>query len=184
MRSIRLRLVGVMCTVCSCMAPVASPPPAAPRTSATLHAQLVDAVTRALHRPDPAQAAAVIERARRADPAARPGAETLGDLGDSIAILDAYFAFCNGDRARMHEAAQRVHVATDDDVEDLYLVQLAFSGAGDPDAATAVRKLIAQISFVTVLTPVFLTWMRTDDAAGAAPHAFSPKFPTGARHTH
>lgn len=66
-------------------------------------------------------------------------AAPLGALGDSIAVLDAYFAFCDGARARMREAALRVKVAEDDDIEDLYLVQLALDGAGDSDAAAAVR---------------------------------------------
>jgi hypothetical protein len=39
----------------------------------------------------------------------------------------------------MREAALRVKVAEDDDIEDLYLVQLALDGAGDSDAAAAVR---------------------------------------------
>jgi hypothetical protein len=101
-------------------------------------------------------------------------------LGDSIAVLDAYFAFCDGDRARMGEAARRVNLAEDDDVEDLYLTQLALEGTGDRDAAAAVRKRILGSSQVTVLTPVFQRWIRADDAPGAQPRPFSPRHPSGA----
>lgn len=118
------------------------------------------------------------ERARR-DYVALAG--TSPDLHDSIAVLDAYFAYCDGDRARMREAARRVDVAQDDDVEDLYLVQLALDGAGDADAAASVRRHILASAPVTVLTPVFLDWMRADAAPAEQPRRFSPKHPTGAR---
>jgi hypothetical protein len=103
------------------------------------------------------------------------------DLRDSIAVLDAYFAFCAGDRAKMREAARQVNVAEDDDVEDLYLVQLALEGAGDIEAAAALRKRIIASAPITVLTPVLLMWMRTDAAQADQPRQFSPKYPTGAR---
>jgi hypothetical protein len=111
-------------------------------------------------------------------------AASLGALGDSIAVLDAYFAFCDGARARMREAALRVKVAEDDDIEDLYLVQLALDGAGDSDAAAAVRKRMLALTSPTVLTPVFLAWLRADAAAAQRPPQFSPKHPTGARPIH
>jgi hypothetical protein len=106
-----------------------------------------------------------------------------GTLRDSIAVLDAYFAFCDGHRAKMREAALRVNVAEDDDIEDLYLVQLALDGAGDSEAAAMVRKRMFALQSATVLTPVFLTWMRADEAATER-HQFSPKFPTGGRPAH
>jgi hypothetical protein len=102
-------------------------------------------------------------------------------LRDSIAVLDAYFAFCDENPARMREAARRVNIAEDDDVEDLYLVQLALDGAGDGGAAAAVRKRIVASSPVTVLTPVFQRWIRADDASAEQPRQFSPRHPTGAR---
>jgi hypothetical protein len=108
-------------------------------------------------------------------------AAPLGTLRDSIAVLDAYFAFCDGIPAKMREAALRVNVAEDDDVEDLYLVQLALDGAGDSQAAAAVRKRIFALQSPTVLTPVFLAWLRADEAAAERPPQFSPKHPTGAR---
>lgn len=108
-------------------------------------------------------------------------AAPLRSLGDSIAVLNAYFAFCDGDRVRMREAARRVNVAADDDVEDLYLVQLALDGAGDGEAAAAVRTRIAALTFVTVLTPVFAAWMRADQAPPDQPRPFSPRNPMGAR---
>jgi hypothetical protein len=33
------------------------------------------------------------------------------------------------------------------------------------------------LQYATVLTPVFVTWMRTDEAT-TAQHQFSPKYPT------
>jgi hypothetical protein len=71
------------------------------------------------------------------------------------------------------------NVAQDDDAEDLYLVQLPLDGAGDSEAAAAVRKRIRALTPATVLTPVFLAWMRADEAAAERPQ-FSPKHPTGA----
>lgn len=106
---------------------------------------------------------------------------TLPDLRDSIAVLDAYFAFCDGDRARMREAAHRVNLAEDDDVEDLYLLQVALDGAGDGDAAAAIRARVLGSAPVTVLTPVFQHWIRTDSAPAEQPRQFSPRHPTGAR---
>lgn len=105
----------------------------------------------------------------------------LGTLNDSIAVLDAYFAFCDGVRPRMREAALRVNVADDDDIEDLYLVQLALDGAGDTEAAATVRKRMFALTSATVLTPVFLAWMRADAATADQPPPFSPKHPAGAR---
>lgn len=55
----------------------------------------------------------------------------------------------------MREAALRVNVVEDDDVEDLYLVQLVFDGAGDSEAAAAVRQRIVALPFVTVLCTSF-----------------------------
>ena len=110
-------------------------------------------------------------------------AAPLDGLSDSIAVLDAYFAFCNSDRAQMQAAARRVNLAQDDDIEDLYLVQLAFDGAGDKDAAATVRSRMRALTSATVLTPILLAWMRTDDAAAnnQSPPRFSPKYPAGSR---
>lgn len=106
-------------------------------------------------------------------------AAPLKTLGDSIAVLDAYFAFCDGDRAAMLSAARRVHVREDDDAEDLYLVQLAFDGGGDAASAAAVRERMRAIDSANVITPIYFGWMRSDDAAaqGALPR-FSPKYPS------
>jgi hypothetical protein len=106
-----------------------------------------------------------------------------GTLRDSIAVLDAYFAFCDGLPAKMREAALRVNVAEDDDIEDLYLVQLALDGAGDREAAATVRKRMFALQSATVLTPVFVMWMRADEEATER-HQFSPKYPSGVRPTH
>jgi hypothetical protein len=109
-------------------------------------------------------------------------AAPLGGLGDSIAVLDAYFAFCDGVRSRMLEATKRVNIAQDDDIEDLYLVQLALDGAGDTEAAAAVRRRMSAQTSATVLVPVFLAWMRADEAAAdGRPPQFSPKYPAGSR---
>jgi len=121
---------------------------------------------------------ALVAYAEAARTAYRELATPLEGLGDSIAVLDGYFAFCDGARDAMRTAAQRVDTANDDDVEDLYLVQLALDGAGERDAAAALRAKIVAAAPTTVLTPVFLRWMRDDDAAEAQAHRFSPKYPT------
>lgn len=111
-------------------------------------------------------------------------ATPIGNLGDSIAALDAYFAYCDGSSAKMRAAAQRLNVAQNDDVEDLYLAQLAFDGAGDKEAAAAVRRRIVELKSVTVLVPVFLAWMRADEETKEGRRRFSPKHPTGVRPAH
>jgi hypothetical protein len=104
----------------------------------------------------------------------------LANSGDAVAVLDAYFAFLDGDRERMRAAAQRVSVEQDDDIEDLYLVQLALEGAGDAQAAAEVRRRMRTLTTPTVLTPVFLRWLRTDEEArGGTQPVFSPRYPTG-----
>jgi hypothetical protein len=103
------------------------------------------------------------------------------DLRDSIAVLDAYFAYCDGDRARMREAAGRVNLSDDDDVEDLYLAQLALGGAGESDAAAAVRKRILVSAPATVLTPIFQRWVRAEEGPAEQPRQFSPGHPAGVR---
>lgn len=105
----------------------------------------------------------------------------LGTLGDSIAVLEAYFAFCDGAPARMLEAARRVKVSENDDAEDLYLVQLALDGGGEREAAAAVRARILALGSATVMTAIIRGWIRADEAAEQPPR-FSPKHPTGARH--
>jgi hypothetical protein len=122
---------------------------------------------------------ALVEYAERARKAYRELATPISGMGDSIAVLDAYFAYCDGSRDAMRAAAQRVDTAEDDDVEDLYLVQIALDGAGDSDAAAALRARIVASAPTIVLTPVFMRWMREDAATEPPEHRFSPKFPTG-----
>ncbi|MCE9577627.1 MAG: hypothetical protein K8W52_31040 [Deltaproteobacteria bacterium] len=102
-------------------------------------------------------------------------AQPHGGLADSIAVLDAYFAFCDGDRAAMLSAARRVNVSADDDAEDLYLVQLALDGGGDADGAGRVRERMRALPAGNLIAPIFATWMATDHAE--APR-FSPGHPT------
>jgi hypothetical protein len=104
-----------------------------------------------------------------------PSRALLAGMADSIAVLDAYFAFCDGDRARMREAARRVDVATDDDLEDLYLVQLALDGAGDTAAASAPH---ARGPPPSMMTPIILGWLAAD--ASGDPRAVSPRQPGAA----
>lgn len=94
-------------------------------------------------------------------------------LTDSIAVLDAYFAFCDGDASGMRAAAARVHVADDDDVEDLYLVQLALAASGAEADAAAIRTRMRTLP-PTLLTPVLLAWLARD----AETRGFSPRQPS------
>lgn len=97
-------------------------------------------------------------------------------LDDSIAVLEAYFAYCDGDKEAMLRAARRVNVAENDDLEDLYLTQVALEEGGDVAAADAVRTRMRSLESATLVVPIFMRWLRTDEAAAKGePPRFSAK---------
>jgi hypothetical protein len=106
-------------------------------------------------------------------------ATPLKTLGNSIAALDAYFAFCDGHRSAMLSAARRVNLTEADDLEDLYLIQLALDGGGDTAGADRVRRRMRSLQAANLLAPIVFAWMLSDESAahGVTPR-FSPKYPS------
>jgi hypothetical protein len=124
---------------------------------------------------DPWHRGPVRRAAEYARAAYRALATSGGTNADSIAVLDGFFAVHAGDAPAALAAARLVDVALDDDVEDLYLVQLALDASGYADAALAVRARIASLDDPSIAVPIMAMWLRRDDAP--APHRFSPRHP-------
>ncbi len=61
---------------------------------------------------------------------------------DGVAVLAAYFAYRRHDAAAARRAAQTVDPAKDQDLQDLYVLWLAYDAAGDRAAAADIRKRI------------------------------------------
>lgn len=104
-------------------------------------------------------------------------AARAGHHDDSVAVLDAYFAALDGDKARALAAARRVDVAGDDDLEDLYLVLIALDAGGDAPGAAVVRQKILSSTAVYLGAGIVRHWVELDALPG--PHAFTPHYPTG-----
>ena len=62
---------------------------------------------------------------------------------DGLAVLAAYFAARRGQGAVAREAAQTVDASQDGDLQDLYVLALAFDAGGDRQAAAQLRTRIA-----------------------------------------
>lgn len=77
---------------------------------------------------------------------------------------------------RAADAAKRVDVSKNDDVEDLYLVYSALDAAGDKEGDAAVKKRIDAVPYVSFVVPIVRTWIQRDGEAG--PRRWSPRFPT------
>jgi hypothetical protein len=80
----------------------------------------------------------------RAD-AARADYEALAkphDDHDGMAVLEAFFMAKRKKGPEAVAAAKRVDVDKDDDLQDLYVIALAFDAGGDAERARAVRKRI------------------------------------------
>jgi hypothetical protein len=106
-------------------------------------------------------------------------AAPLGTYGDSIAVLDAFFAMHDGDPSRARAAAKRVDVANNDDVEDLYLTWAALDFAGDRESAAAVRAKIEGVSYVSFAVPMVRSWIERDTDM-APKKRWTPRNVTGA----
>jgi hypothetical protein len=63
---------------------------------------------------------------------------------DGLAVLTAFFAARRGKGQEAMTAAKRVDVEKDDDLQDLYVIALAFDAGGDPKTARAVRERICR----------------------------------------
>jgi hypothetical protein len=86
---------------------------------------------------------------------------TLG-FSDSIAILDAYFAALDGNKAAALAAAKQVDPLKDDDIEDLYLVVVGLEVGGDHAAAERVRVIMRQPGRVHHARAIMLRWLDLD----------------------
>lgn len=103
----------------------------------------------------------------------RERAHKLGSNDESIAVLEAYFAALDGDGVKAAQAARKVDPATDDDLEDLYLVVVGLAAGGDRAAADAVRQVIRKPGSVYLGHPIMKRWV-DHDANGAKDPAFTP----------
>jgi len=121
--------------------------------------------------------------ARRAREAFRALSRSISGDGDpSVAVLDAFFAVHDGDRAAALAAARSVDVAADEDIEDLYLVQMGLDFGGDAAGAAAVRARIAKLDEASVAVPIMALFIGRDlDAAAGKPALWTPRHPRGAR---
>ena len=106
----------------------------------------------------------------------RTRARQLHTNEDSIAVLEAYFAALDGKRDAALRAAKRVDPASDDDLEDLYLVVGVREAGGDHAGAEAVRQRMRQPGDVHLSRAVMLRWL---DADAKTPHdkTFTPWHP-------
>jgi hypothetical protein len=68
----------------------------------------------------------------------------MPDQADGVAVLAAFFAVQEGDGARAISEAKKVDASKDDDLQDLYVLQLAYDLGGDAATATALRRTIAK----------------------------------------
>jgi hypothetical protein len=120
--------------------------------------------------------------ARRAREQYRNLSRSIVGYDDSIAVLDAFFAVHDGDPAAALAAARRVDASKDDDIEDLYLVQMGLDFGGDAAAAAAVRARIAKLDEVSIAVPIMAMFIGRDlRAAAGGPPEWTPRHPRGAR---
>jgi hypothetical protein len=106
----------------------------------------------------------------------RTRARPLGDYEDSIAILDAYFAALAGDGPAALRAAKRVDPTKDDDVEDLYLVDIGLRAGGDRAGAEAVERIM-RAAPATYIARSIMVWWLDHDARWPADRTFTPRHP-------
>jgi hypothetical protein len=107
-------------------------------------------------------------------------AAPIKDQADAVAVLDAFFAVQDGDGSAARAAARRVNVSDDDDVEDLYITQMALDIGGDSAGAVAVRKKIERSQEVYLAVPIIASWLQSDmSSAIGGGHAWSPRYPRG-----
>jgi ketosteroid isomerase-like protein len=105
--------------------------------------------------------------ANRAADAARTDYESaarpLGDH-DGEAVLEAFFAVRRGNPRQALEAAKRVNVEADGDVQDLYVLALAYDAAKDAAQAEAIRRRI-RAAKEYLMKPLIVHQMELDRAA-------------------
>jgi len=106
----------------------------------------------------------------------RTRAHQLEGYGDSVAILDAYFAALAGDGPAALRAAKLVDPTKDDDVEDLYLVVIGLRAGGDRAAADAVERIMRAAPPTYIARSIMVSWL-DHDARWPADRTFTPRHP-------
>ncbi len=94
-------------------------------------------------------------------------------FGESVAVLEAYFASLDGKRDAAVAAARRVDPSKDDDVEDLYLVVVGLEAGGDHAGAEAVRRVMRRPGAPSISRAIMLRWLDAD-ARTTQPRTFTP----------
>ena len=122
----------------------------------------------------------VLRYARQAKSDYAKLARPLGVFGDSIAVLDAFFALHDGREKPALRAARRVDVKKNDDIEDLYLAAIGLEAGGDLKGADAVREKIRRLEYVSHARPIMLQWIERDaQARQGGEIRWTPMHPTG-----
>ena len=88
---------------------------------------------------------------------------------DGMAVLAAYFAVRGGDGKTARTAAATVDAAKDPDLQDLYVLALAFDAGGDSKDAEAIRQRIRTSTNVYLMRPLILRQLILDAAPASAP---------------
>jgi len=96
-------------------------------------------------------------------------------FGESVAVLEAYFAALDGRPSDALAAARRVDLGKDDDVEDLYLVVVGLEAGGDHAGADRVRAIMRSPSSPRISRAIMLRWLELD----AKGEGFTPLHATG-----
>ncbi len=87
---------------------------------------------------------------------------------DGLAVLTAFFAAHRRKGADAMAAAARVDVEKDSDLQDLYVIALAFDAGGDRPRAQAVRERICKGN-AYLMKPLILKQMHRDGFTCPAP---------------
>jgi uncharacterized protein (TIGR02246 family) len=115
----------------------------------------------------PTLKAKALEAAKAARKDYESAAAPLADH-DGMAVLAAFFAVRVGDRKGAADAAAKVDVEQDKDLQDLYVLALAFDAAGDHVRADKIRARI-RAAGEYLMKPLIVRQMdREATAAGAA----------------
>ncbi len=105
---------------------------------------------------------AVIARAEAARAEYTRLARPLENYGDSIAVLEVFFAVHDGDKPRALAAARQVNSEENEDLEDLYLTYMGLRYGGGAQEAARIREKLESASGVWLVTPLIQELLRKD----------------------